>query len=159
MPDSTPVSLIRHTLATLAYRLGKALRDTPDSFRNYPGSGDERTAGRVLAHIGDLMDWALSMIEGRTVWHDSVPLSWPEEIERFYRAIAALDAKIAASGLGECTAERLFQGPIADALTHTGQLAMMRRLAGIRMKGENYYKAEISAGKVGADQAAPRREF
>ena len=113
------------------------LRDTPDSFRDYPNNGDDRTAGRVLAHIGDLMDWALSMLEGRTAWHDSEPLEWPREIERFYLAIAALDARIASAGLGHCAPERLFQGPLADAFTHTGQLAMMRRLAGIRMKGEN----------------------
>ena len=159
MPDTTPQSLIRHTLATLSYRLGKVLRGTPDTFRDYPNNGDERTAGRVLAHIGDLMDWALSMLEGRTAWHDSEPLEWPREIERFYQAIAALDARIASGGLGQSAPERLFQGPLADAFTHTGQLAMMRRLAGIRMKGENYYLAEISTGTVGPAQAAPRREF
>ena len=155
----TPASLVRHTLATLAYRLGKVLRDTPESFGKYPDNGDERTAGRVLAHIGDLMDWALTLVEGHVTWKDSEPLPWSQEIARFHRVIGALDARIATDGLGEAPAERLFQGPIADALTHTGQLAMMRRLAGIRMKGENYYKAEISAGRVGAEQATPRREF
>ena len=150
---------LRHTLATLAYRLGKVLRDTPASFADYPANGDERTAGRVLAHIGDLMDWALSMVRGKTVWKDSTPLPWPDEVARFYAAVTALDAAIAAREFGGSTGELLFQGPIADALTHTGQLAMMRRLAGIKMKGENYYKAEITAGRVGADQAAPRREF
>ena len=149
---------IRHTLATMAYRLGKVLRDTPGAFSDYP-AGDERTAGRVLAHIGDLMEWALTMVEGRTAWKDSAPQPWPDEIARFYRALAELDRRIAAHGLGASNAEQLFQGPIADALTHTGQLAMMRRLAGVKMKGESYYAAEISAGRVGPDQAAPRREF
>jgi len=150
--------LLRHTLATLAYRLGKVLRDTPESFADYP-PGDERTAGRILAHVGDLMDWALTLIEGRQAWKDSTPLPWHEEIARFYAAVGALDARIAASGTGDATAAEIFQGPIADALTHTGQLAMMRRLAGVKMKGENYHRAEIITGRVGPEQTAPRREF
>ena len=159
MPDTTPQSLIRHTLGTLSYRLGKVLRDTPDTFGDYPHNGDERTAVRILAHINDLMDGSLRKLTGNLAWQDSEPLNWTREIERFYQAIAALDARIASSGLGDCAPERLFQGPIADAFTHTGQLAMMRRLAGISIKGENYYLAEISTGTVGPAQAAPRREF
>jgi hypothetical protein len=169
----TDADFTRHALATLSYRLGKVLRDAPDSFRDFfvpvhdaapptaagGPEGAERTAGRILAHIGDLMDWALSMVENRTAWKDSQPLVWKEEVARFYAAIGALDDQIAAGGLGASNAEQLFQGPIADALTHTGQLAMMRRLAGVKMKGENYYKAEITTGRVGPDQVAPKREF
>jgi len=55
--------------------------------------------------------------------------------------------------------EKLFQGPVADALTHVGQIAVLRRLAGSPVKGENYFVADIAAGRVGADQAAPKREF
>lgn len=150
--------LLRHTLATLVYRLGKVLRDTPASFADYP-AGDDHNAGRILTHIGDLMDWALTLIEGRQVWKDSTPLPWQEEIARFYTAVGALDARIAATGTGAATAAELFQGPIADALTHTGQLAMMRRLAGVKMKSENYHRAEIVTGRVGPEQTAPRREF
>ncbi len=152
------MDLLRHTLATLSYRLGKVLRDTPEDFAHYP-AGDVQTAGKVLAHISDLLDWSLTLIEGKQAWHDSTPLPWPDEIARFYRAIAALDARLAETGLGTATAEKLFQGPIADALTHTGQLAMMRRLAGIKMKGENYHIADIAAGRVGPEQTLPRREF
>ena len=79
--------LLRHTIATLVYRLGKVLRDTPASFADYP-SGDERNAGRILAHIGDLMDWALTLIEGRQAWKDSTPLPWHEETARFYAVSA-----------------------------------------------------------------------
>lgn len=134
--------LLRHTLATLSYRLGKVLRDTPDEFANYP-QGDPQTSGKILAHVGDLLDWALSMVNGAQKWQNSTPLPWQEEITRFHAALAALDARIAEVGAGEASEERLFQGPIADALTHTGQLAMMRRLAGCPMKGENYYVADI----------------
>ena len=159
MDTSTTDVPIRHTLATLAYRLGKVLRDTPAEFRDYGSPDTARTPGKILAHIGDLMDWALSIVEGRQAWHDSDPLPWSQEVARFFAAIKKLDDHIAAHGLGPVTPERLFQGAIADALTHTGQLAMLRRLAGIQMRGENYYVADIAVGRVGPDQAAAKRKF
>jgi hypothetical protein len=150
---------IRHALATLAYRLGKALRDTPAEFRDFRAAEGTRTPGEILAHIGDLMDWTLAQVEGRKTWHDSVPLAWEQEIARFFRAIEALDQRIAADGLGAASAEKLFQGPIADALTHTGQMALLRRMAGIAVRPENYVAADIAAGRVGPEQAPPRAEF
>jgi hypothetical protein len=150
---------IRHTLATLAYRLGKVLRDTPSEFRDFRGSETVRTPGQILAHIGDLMDWALAQVESRKEWRDSTPLEWDREIARFFATLKALDSRIAAQGLGGVSAEKLFQGAIGDAFTHTGQLAMLRRLAGIPMRGENYAAADIVAGRVGPEQAPPRAEF
>ena len=150
---------IRHALATLAYRLGKVLRDTPAEFRDFRAAESVRTPGQILAHIGDLMDWAQAQVEGRKEWHDSASLAWEQEIARFFAAIAALDQKIAAHGLGAASAERLFQGPIADALTHTGQIALLRRMAGIAVRPENYAAAEIAAGRVGPEQTPPRVEF
>ena len=150
---------IRHTLATLAYRLGKVLRDTPAEFRDFGRPDTPRTPGKILAHIGDLMDWALALVEGRRDWRDSDPLPWDEEIARFYATIQALDQRIATHGLGSVTPERLFQAAIADALTHTGQLAMLRRMAGVPMRGENYYVADIAVGRVGPEQTAPKAQF
>ena len=150
---------IRHALATLAYRLGKVLRGTPPEFRDFRAAESVRTPGEILAHIGDLMDWALAQVEGRKEWHDSPPLAWEQEIARFFRAIEAVDRRIAAHGLGTAKAEKLFQGALADALTHTGQLAFLRRMAGIAVRPENYAAADIAAGRVGPEQAAPRAEF
>jgi hypothetical protein len=150
---------LRHTLATLSYRLGKVLRDVPPDFGTFHAGAGARTPGEILAHIGDLMDWALTMVEGRQAWHDSKPLAWPDEVARFYRAIGALDASLAKKGLVATGAEKLFQGPIADALTHTGQIALLRRMAGYPVRGESYAVAEIVIGRTGAEQAAPRREF
>jgi hypothetical protein len=152
-------TLLRHTLATLAYRLGKVIRDAPEPFGSYQSKPGDPTPVKILAHIGDLMDWALTMAEGKPGWHDSQPLPWPQEVARFFTAIQALDARLAAHGLESGQAKSLFQGPISDALTHTGQLAMLRRMAGCPVKGENYFMAEIVAGRVGPDQAPPRREF
>ncbi len=150
---------IRHVLATLSYRLGKAVRDAPPEFRVFHAAPGLRTPGQILAHIGDLMDWALTMVQGHGQWRDSEPLPWIEEIARFYRAIDALDQHLAEHGLGGVDAGRLFQGPLADALAHTGQIALLRRLAGFPMRSENYYVAEIVEGRVGPEQADPVREF
>jgi len=150
---------IRHALATLAYRLGKVLRGAPAGFRDFQAAADVRTPGQILAHIGDLIDWALSQVEGRKQWHDSEPRNWEQEIARFFAALEALDQRIAAQGLGAASAETLFQSAIADALTHTGQLALLRRMAGIPVRPENYAAADIATGRVGAEQSPPRAEF
>lgn len=151
--------LLRHTVATLAYRAGKALRDAPPSFATFAVSPGSRTPGQIVAHMGDLFDWALSMAQGAQKWHDSPTQSWNADCERFFRALTAFDDYLAGTEPLGTTVERLFQGPVADALTHTGQIAMLRRMAGAPVRGENYAKAEISRGRVGAEQASPKVEF
>jgi hypothetical protein len=151
--------LLRHSLATLAYRGGKAVRNAPEGFGAFQAHGGVRTPGQILTHVGDLMDWGLSMANGKREWHDSKPQAWKEEAERFFAALKKFDDFLASSEPMHAPAEKLFQGPIADALTHIGQIAILRRLAGDPVKGENYYKAEIVVGRVGADQAKPKLEF
>jgi len=157
-PD-TKRELLRHTVATLAYRGGKAVRDADDSFASFKASETTRTPAQILAHIGDLLDWALSIAKGNETWNNSEPLEWSKEIDRFHAALASFDDYLASGSDLSATCERLFQGPMADALTHVGQIAMLRRLAGQPMKGENYSRAKIEAGRVGADQEKPKREF
>ena len=136
-------NFFRHTLAALAYRAGKVLRDAPDSFAGFAAGEDGRVASQIVAHLGDLMDWARSMAEGSQKWIDSKPLAWQKEVERFFAALKALDEYMASGKEVHAPLEKLFQGPVADALTHVGQLAMMRRMAGAAMRGENYYAAEM----------------
>lgn len=152
-------TLLRHTLATLAYRGGKTIRDAPATFANYGAPDTARTPAKILAHMGDLMDWALSMADGSRKWHDSAPLPWDQECERFFAALRKFDDYLASDQPLQAPMEKLFQGPIADALTHVGQLAMLRRMASCSIKGENYFGAEITVGRVGSDQAAPRKVF
>jgi hypothetical protein len=151
--------LLRHALATVAYRGGKALRGAPAEFAQFKLDDLGRTPAQILAHIGDLFEWALSIAQGNQKWNDSTPLAWDDEVNRFYSTLKAFDDYLASAQPLAANPEALFQGPTADALTHIGQLAMLRRVAGCRMKSENYYKAEIAAGRVGPDQAAPKREF
>jgi hypothetical protein len=150
---------LRHTLATLAYRGGKAIRGAPAEFAEFRSGKTSRTPAQILAHMGDLLDWALSLAEGTQAWHDSPPLTWEEGTARFFAALEAFDKRLSADGPLGCSVEGLFQGPIADALTHVGQIAMLRRLAGCPLRGENYFKADIAVGRVGAEQAKPKFEF
>jgi hypothetical protein len=149
--------LLRHTLATLAYRGEKTVRDAPAGFAGFGGAG--RTPGQILAHVCDLLDWALSMANGSRQWHDSKPLPWDKEAARFFAALKAFDDYLASAEPLQAPVEKLFQAPVADALTHVGQLAMLRRLAGAPIVGENYFAAEIVVGRVGAEQAPPKRTF
>jgi hypothetical protein len=151
--------LLRQTVATVAYRGSKALRGAPASFAAFTLTNYSRTPAKILCHMGDLLDWALSMAQGEAAWHDSNPLAWDAEVARFFAALKKFDDCLCSPEPLRSSAEGLFQGPIADALTHIGQIAMLRRLAGCPIKGENYFKAEITAGRVGLEQAAPRREF
>ncbi len=151
--------LLRHAVATLAYRGGKAIRNAPEGFSSFHASAGARRPGEILAHIGDLMDWALSMADGTRAWHDSEPLPWDKEMDRFFAALKKFDDYLASKETLHASSERLLQGPIADALTHVGQIAILRRLAGEPIKAENYFQAEITAGRVGVDQAKPKREF
>ncbi|MFZ3215325.1 MAG: hypothetical protein WA192_04620 [Candidatus Acidiferrales bacterium] len=157
--SSSSRQLLRHIVATLAYRGGKALRGAPPGFAEYRASETARTSGQILAHLGDLLDWGLSQINGKQDWHDSAPLPWEEGSKRFFAALRALDDYLASDAPLACAPEKLFQGAIADSLTHVGQLAMMRRLAGAPIRGENYAQAQIVAGRVTAQQSPPRREF
>lgn len=158
-PDAAR-QLLRHTLATVAYRGGKTLRDAPDGFAAFrAGAAGTRTPVEILAHIGDLFDWGLSLANGQRTWHNSTPLPWDQEVARFFSTLKAFDDYLASPAPLSASPESLFQGPVADSLTHVGQIAMLRRLAGGAVRGENYFKAKIESGRVGADQAAAKVEF
>jgi hypothetical protein len=149
--------LLRHTLATLAYRAARALDGAPAEFGSFDGAGQQPV--KILAHMGDLFDWALRMAEGKQSWHNSEPLEWDQEKQRFFAALGAFDAYLASEQPLHAEIERLFQGPVADALTHVGQLAMLRRLAGSSTVGENFFVASIAVGQVSAEQPAAVKTF
>jgi hypothetical protein len=157
--NNTARQLLRHSVATVAYRGAKSLREAPPHFGSFHIGDKTRTPAQILAHLGDLFDWALSFAQGQPAWHDSTPLPWNAELDRFYATLKKFDDYLASSEPLHAPAEGLLQAPIADALTHIGQIAMLRRLAGSPVKAENYYKADIAAGRVGPEQTAPRREF
>ena len=159
MPNTTDRYLLRHALATLAYRGGKALQDAPEDFAGYKVGPTSRTPIEILSHLGDLMAWAVSMAEDDQKWSDTNAEDWGGQLDRFFAELQRFDDFLATDRDLGFPATNLLQGPVADALTHVGQIAMLRRLAGSPVKGENYSKADIQVGSVGADQPSPGREF
>ena len=150
---------LRHALATLAYRAAKPLRDAPTDFSSFRAAQGSRSPGEILAHLGDLMDWALSLARGKEKWHNSKPQAWADDVERFFAALSALDKHLASGATLGTPIEHIFQGAIADSFTHVGQIAMLRRLAGAPVRGENYAVARIEIGRTGLDQNAAVFEF
>ena len=160
LPDNTNTrAVLRHFTATLAYRAAKALRDVPPGFANFSGGPTMRAPVLIVAHLADLMAWGVKMAEGEYLWRPQGTNDWDTEVRRFFDGLADLDRILASDApLGQ-PAELLIQGPLADALTHVGQIAMLRGAAGIPVRPESYARAEIVVGRVGADQAPPGREF
>lgn len=154
----TDRELLRHALAVLAYRGGKSLRGAKPGFAAFD-SGSGHTPLVILAHLGDLLDWALTHARGEPRWVSAPLATWDEQVLRFFASLGALDAYLASDAPLRCDIGRLLAGPIADALTHVGQLMMLRRTSGDPVYGENYFVAEIVTGRVGPDQAPPVRPF
>ncbi|PWT80909.1 MAG: hypothetical protein C5B44_04630, partial [Acidobacteria bacterium] len=150
---------LRHCLATLAYRGGKALRDAPEGFAEFQPGATSRTPGQILAHLGDLLEWAWYLSNNEKRWQTTETTAWAPGVDRFFQTLNRLDQRLAADEALGCSEERLFQGPIADALSHVGQIAMLRRMAGGPIRGENYFLAKIEAGRTGSEQHAAVYEF
>lgn len=150
---------LRQLAATLAYRAAKVLRDAPPSFATYRCADSTRTPIRIVAHMGDLMAWGERMARGEYLWRADGGCDWATEVRRFFDGLAALDRQLASAPVPDGFAEKLIQGPFADALTHVGQLAMLRGAAGVPVRPESYARAEIVPGRCGPEQSPPRVEF
>ena len=158
-PDHAARAVVRHLAATLAYRAAKVLRDAPASFRTTAPGPSTRRPVLIVAHMADLMAWAITIAQGGYKWTAGGSDDWDTEVQRFFAGLDALDRELATDGPFAGSIETLIQGPLADALTHVGQLAMLRGMAGAPVRPESYAKATIVAGRVGLDQAPPGREF
>lgn len=147
MPDLKR-ELLRHLIATVAYRGGLAVADAPPDFASFRAHETTRTPGELLAHIGDLLEGSLHLAKGQLIYLTSAPLPWEDEIARFFSAVKDFDFYLAADAPLACPVEKLVQGPVGDALTHVGQIVMLRRMAGKPVRAEGYFTAEIVAGEV-----------
>ena len=150
---------LRHATATIAYRGAKVLRGAPPEFAQFKAGPSTRTPLEILTHIGDLLEVSAARLRGPAQWKEATPDSWERQTARFHAALASIEQALASDAPIDVALDQWYQGPFADSLTHVGQLAMLRRLAGAKIKGENYSRADIVAGRVGAEQSAPRREF
>ena len=158
-PSTTPAELLRHTVATLAYRAEKVLRDPPEGFAEYRLSPSSRTPLEILDHMGDLVEWGDRMARGEYHWEPAPAGSWAAASDRFFRGLLTLDDTLGTATFEAHSADQIFQGPIADALTHVGQLAMIRGAINAPVRPESYARAEIRIGRVGREQSPARREF
>jgi hypothetical protein len=150
---------LRHANATLAYRGSKALRGAPPEFAHFKASPTTRTPLQILTHIGDLLEVSAARLRGPAQWKEAVPSTWEEQTERFHAALRSIDEALASDADIEVRLDKWYQGPFADALTHVGQIAMLRRMAGSPVKGEAYYYAKIQPGVTGPEQAAPDTQY
>lgn len=166
MPTDPNRDFLRHVLATIAYRGAKSLRGAPAGFGELragdPAAGS-RSAVEILAHLGDLLNWTARLVAGgqdwRSAWQSQPPGNWEEEVARFYEGLRRVDAALASESTPSITLEQVFQGPIADALTHVGQLGLLRRLAGAPVRGEVMILSDVTPGRLGPEQSPPVREF
>lgn len=142
--------LFRHLLATVAFRARVALADAPAEFAAFRFNAEIRTPAEILAHMGDLLEGTLFLLKGEMVYLNSAPLAWNAETERFFNAARALDAYLESAAPLAQPLEKIMQGPVADALTHIGQLVILRRASGSPIRPEPYFTAEIAAGKFDA---------
>jgi hypothetical protein len=147
--------LLQHFLAALAYRTQKALRDAPPAFADFRAGPTSRTPYELLWHMTGLIGYARTMFHGG----DFAPprlADLSEEVARFHELLAALSGDFGDSSLtARIRDEQFLQGPLADAMTHAGQLAFMRRLYGDPVPSENFIFASIDSSNVGPQQALP----
>jgi hypothetical protein len=157
----TDREFLRHVVATLGYRAAKTMRGAPASFASFKPGPTTKTPVEIVAHMGDLFDWAVTLANGKSRWNNATPQAWDAECARFFSTLKAFDDRLASDDMINYDLTRIFQGPVADALTHTGQLAMLRRLHGAPMKGESYNRADVVVGRIGLEQTPPdpRYEF
>lgn len=147
--------LLRHFLAALAYRTQKALRDAPDGFADFQAGAGTRSPRELVRHMAGLLGYSRTFFVGGVYRAEPLP-DMEAEVERFHTLLADVASHLATgTPLREITAEQLLQGPFVDAMTHAGQLAMLRRLAGAPVASENFIFAEVSADRLGSDQPEP----
>jgi hypothetical protein len=149
-------SLLKHFLAALAYRTQKALRGAPTGFGNFKAGHDVRTPSELVRHMTSVLGYARTYFIGGQYRPDELP-TLAEEIERFHKMLQKLGRHLEAGDefLSDITEERMLQGPFADAMTHAGQLAMLRRMYGDPIPPENFIVANVSAENLTPDQPDP----
>jgi hypothetical protein len=148
MEPNSKRELLRHLVATIAFRTKVAVADSPADLADFKINETIRTPGQILAHMGDLMQGSMSLMKGDFVYINSVPLPWKAELTRFFSVVKEFDTFLASEATLRQPIEKIVQGPIGDALTHVGQIVMLRRAAGSPIRPELYFTAEITPGEM-----------
>jgi hypothetical protein len=147
--------MLRHFLGALAYRTQKALRGAPETFGDFKAGNDVRTPVELVRHMASVLGYARTFFTGGTYWPEPLP-TFADEIQRFHGMLELLRHELdAGTQMAGITEERMLQGPLSDAMTHAGQLAMLRRLHGEPIRSENFIYAEVSPENLTSDQPDP----
>ena len=145
-------ALLKHFLAAVAYRTQKALRGAPDSFAGFRAGNNIRTPHELVWHMTGVLGYARTFFQGGTCRPEKLA-TFPEEIQRFHAVLEDLARLLEEPGKAvNISAQQLLQGPLADVMTHAGQLALLRRLAGSPVPPENFIRATIRAENLGPNQ-------
>ena len=147
-------ALLRHFVAAIGYRSAKALRDAPPTFATFEAGEKSRTPRQLVRHMSGVLNYAIALVhEPRPLLADRA--SYEAEVERYFALLRELAERLQDVELSDAAAERLLQGPLADAMTHVGQLALLRRLSGSPIPPEDFYQAAVDPRRLGLDQIAP----
>ena len=150
--------MLRRSLVALAYRFAKVIDGAPERFPAFEPGFKVRSPHEVVRHINGVLNYALNIVRSGDPDKRErlVTLAWEQEVARAHAILAALDDELSTGEPDSEMLQRLLQGPISDAMTHVGQLAMLRRLAGSPISGENFFRADLALGRLGPDQPPPR---
>jgi hypothetical protein len=149
--------MLRHFLAALAYRTQKAIRGADAGFASFDAGNGVRTPHELICHMRSVLGYARTYFIGGE-YPRPTPVDWKEDVGAFHAMLEDLNGLLAAGDeLHGLTEEQLLQGPFADAMTHAGQIAMLRRMYGEPVASENFIFAEVSAENVSTDQPEPAR--
>ena len=151
---SAESEMLRHFLASIAYHATKAIRDAPEDYPELDIGKGVRTPRRILHHMTGVLTYAHSFYEDYETTHFDHE-TWEEEVEHFHGILSKLDGSLSGGCPREVSEEQLLQGPLSDAMAHTGQLLLLRRLADSPVPSENFIYADIRKGVVGPGQPDP----
>jgi len=153
--DEAKRALLRHFLATLAYRTQKALRGAPPDFAEFEAGNLTRSPLELVRHMTAMLGYARGLFRGEA-YHAEPAAPLRIEVRRFHHMLEDLSDHLRqGDALADITLERLLQGPLSDAMTHAGQIALLRRLRGSPVPPENFAGATVDASRLGEDQPTP----
>lgn len=154
--DRIERELLRHFLAAIAYRTQKALRDAPPGFPEFSAGNQVRTPAELLGHMTSLMGYAVTLFVGGSYPFRPPRLAtWDDEVARFHEQLAEVASHLERGTPLSITHQQLLQGPLADTMTHVGQLAMLRRMAASPVAPENFIQADVRPDRLGPEQPGP----
>lgn len=137
---------LRCYLAGLVFRFEHVTAGTGEEFAKFEAGHGVRTPQQIVRHMTGLVLLARDQFE-EVAGRRPEPLPWPEEKSRFVATVWDFDTLVSkGSGLREDRSipsmAHVWNGPLSDLMTHVGQLATLRRLAGDPVPAVRYSQVD-----------------